>query len=447
MKYRFAWAWLEGAWHPEVTLSVQDGIICAIQVGAALDANLSGHENVQQIPGAVLPGMPNLHSHAFQWALAGRSEYRTQDRDSFWTWRDQMFRLLETLDADLMYRIARDVYGRMVQAGYTSVGEFHYVHLDPELRLPSPSTLYADVLIQAALDVGLAICMLPTLYQRGGFDGSLLQGGQRRFHLEQDSLLAICDELQRRWKQTSRVQIGIAIHSLRAVAGEVIQQTVDAFRRWSPSGPIHVHAGEQVAEVDQCLAATGQRPVEWLLNHLEVDDKWCIIHATHTNQNELSRLAQTSAVVGLCPMTEANLGDGLFDIKTYLGEGGRWGIGSDSQISVRPAEELRMLELGQRLSQQQRVVLADADRSCGEFLYLSAARGGAQALGFPAGEIKVGHWADLVVIDLSNTSSGWSPFELNQPAEFNSVRRQLDQFVFTDSVLSTRVMTAGTWRY
>ncbi len=447
MRYRFRWAWVDGAWQPDVAIDVDDtGVIRSIQTPAATAVKTANMEPVEMIDGVAVPGMVNLHSHAFQWALAGRSELRTRQQDSFWTWREQMFRLLESLDAELMYRIARDAYGRMVQMGYTAIGEFHYVHLDPDGGLPEPLARYGDVLVQAALDAGLAVCLLPALYQRGGFDETPLVSGQRRFRLETGQLLDMIDVLVDHWSHEPRVRIGLAIHSLRAVAGAEIQRAVRAYGQRHPTGVIHIHAAEQMREVEQCLQGTGRRPVEWILDELAVDQRWCLIHATHTNAQELERLAAAGAVVGLCPMTEANLGDGIFRAEHYLQLGGRWGIGSDSQVCLNPQEELRMLEYGQRLTTRRRAVLADAERSCGEYLYPAAAAGGAQALGIPAGTITIGHWADWVVLDLDDADASWQVAELNQPLEFSNVGRVLDRFIFTDRACPRRVMTAGRWR-
>ncbi len=405
MKFLCRWARISGSWQANVAIEVDsDGWISALEPQPAwLAAGLNSHATndfVQELAGAVIPAPVNVHSHAFQWGFAGLSEYRTSaSADSFWTWREQMFAHLERLDPDSVYRVARDLYERMRRAGYAWVGEFHYVHTTPDLSAYQPRGLLGDVLITAALDAGLGICLLPTLYQRGGFDGRPLVGGQRRFSLSEEAYRELLDEALARWGDHPRVQIGIALHSLRAVEVSLGRRVVEAFRRQVPHGVIHIHVAEQEQEVEDCLAATGRRPVEFLLDEFPVDQQWCLIHATHLTAVEVSRIAASGAVVGLCPTTEANLGDGIFSGEEFLlRHPGRIAIGGDSHVAINPLAELRQLETSQRLLTRRRAVLCTAEQSCGEFLFDAIARGGAQALGIPGGELAVGKRADWLVL-------------------------------------------------
>ncbi len=424
MKFLCRWARISGSWQANLAIEVDpDGWISGIEpqpdwLAAGLDPN-SSTADVCELAGAVIPAPVNVHSHAFQWGFAGLSEFRTTaSSDSFWTWREQMFAHLERLDPDAMYRTARDLYARMLRAGYSWVGEFHYVHSAPDLSAYQPRGLLGDVLVTAALDAGLGICLLPTLYQRGGFDGRPLLGGQRRFGLSEDAFLEVLAEALVRWGDHPRVQIGIAIHSLRAVEASAGRRVVDAFRRQVPHGVIHIHVAEQEQEIEDCLAATGRRPVEYLLDEFPVDQQWCLIHATHLTDEEVSRIAASGAVVGLCPTTEANLGDGIFPGEDFLLQRpGRIAVGGDSHVSINPLAELRQLETSQRLLTRRRAVLCTADQSCGEFLFDAIAQGGAQALGIPGGELAVGKRADWIVLS-DGSGANLAPGQLLNRAIF-----------------------------
>jgi formimidoylglutamate deiminase len=331
----------------------------------------------------VIPGMINVHSHAFQFGFAGMAESQGLKTDNFWTWRRAMYSFLECLGPDEMYKIAVDVYRRMLGAGYSAVGEFHYVHHDPRGIRYADETILADSVIRAAEDVGLPICLLFSFYARGGFDDSRLEGAQRRFGYELDGYISALEKLAKRWNGKPNVLLGIAPHSLRAVDVMCLATLVEAATKILPGCPIHMHLAEQQAEVDASLARTGLRPGELLLENVDLDDRWCLIHGTHTTRAEMERLAARNVTIGLCPSTEANLGDGVFPAEIWASLGGSMAIGSDSQITINPFSELRQLEYSQRLRRQSRVILASSSQSNGRWLYEQTLRGGGRALRFP----------------------------------------------------------------
>lgn len=358
--------------------------------------------NASILTGAVLPGMPNLHSHAFQRAMAGWAE-RAGSGGDFWGWRETMYRFLARLGPDELEAVATQLYIEMLKAGYTAVGEFHYVHHDPSgAPYDAPSEM-SNRLIAAATRAGIGLTLLPVLYAQGGFDGQPTGIGQRRFATDPDGLLSIAAILRRAHAGDPQIRIGIAPHSLRAVSPEALAALVAGVQAEDGMAPIHIHVAEQQREVEDCLAWSGARPVEWLLGEAPVDGRWCLVHATHMTEQEIQSLAASDAVAGLCPTTEANLGDGLFPLPDYLSGGGKLGIGSDSNVSISPVEELRWLEYGQRLVRRERLVAASEDTpSTGARLFTQALAGGAQALGRPTGRIEVGCRADLLVLDPDN---------------------------------------------
>ncbi|WP_409970407.1 formimidoylglutamate deiminase [Piscinibacter sp.] len=360
--------------------------------GATPDA--AGIAGVRRAAGAVLPGMPNLHSHAFQRAFAGLAEYRGDPADSFWTWRERMYRFAAALTPDTLEDIATHLYIEMLRAGYTSVCEFHYVHHDPQGQFFADAAEMSLRIVAAARSAGIGLTLLPVLYQAGGFGGRAPLQQQRRFTNSVDGLLRIVERLR-----ATEARIGVAPHSLRAVAPQALGEVVAGLHAMDPQAPVHIHVAEQQREVDDCIAWCGQRPVQWLLDHAAIDARWCLVHATHFDADESRTLAHTGATVGLCPSTEANLGDGVFAAPAYVGAGGHWGIGSDSHASVDVAEELRLLEYTQRLALQQRNVLASATHaSVAESMWLSAVAGGARAAGRRIGGLAVGQRADFVVL-------------------------------------------------
>lgn len=380
----FAEALLDTGWARGVRLTLAAGRIAAIETDVARDGS-------DEVHAVALPGLPNLHSHAFQRAMAGLTETRGPAADSFWSWRDLMYRFVDRLTPDDLEAIAALAYAEMLEAGFTRVGEFHYLHHDLD------GTPYADLAemaarIAAAADAtGIGLTLLPVFYAYSGFGRQPPTHGQRRFVNNLDTILRLVEASRSAVKPLPDAVVGLAPHSLRAVDIEYHFNNLDTI-----SGPIHIHVAEQVKEVEDCLAWSGARPVELLLDRARVDARWCLVHATHMTPDETRRLAVSGAVAGLCPITEANLGDGLFPASGYLAAGGAFGVGSDSNVLIDAAEELRLLEYGQRLATRARNVFADGPgASTGAALYRGALKGGAQALGVEAG-LKPGVSADIV---------------------------------------------------
>ena len=343
----------------------------------------------------VVPGMVNLHSHAFQRALGGLTERAGDSHDSFWTWRDLMYRFAGAITPDQMEAIAAQLYSECLRHGYTSVCEFHYLQRDLDGELYARPAETAERVVAAAHGAGIGVTMLPVLYSHAGFGGLALRPEQRRFRSDVEQVLQIVAALEP--LRNGQVEVGAAPHSLRAAGVEQVRALAAAL----PAGrPLHIHIAEQRAEVQQCLDFSGRRPVEYLMEQVALDARWCLVHATHLAPEEVDALAASGAVAGLCPTTEANLGDGLFPLTPYIEAGGRFGIGSDSHVSHSAVEELRWLEYGQRLAQQRRNVAATpAQRDVGHFLWQGALQGGAQASGRRVGALAAGHRADLLVLD------------------------------------------------
>lgn len=365
------------------------GTLVSVQPGATAPAD------ADRTSGPLLPGLPNCHSHAFQRVFAGLTEHRGPGADSFWTWRDRMYRVALALSPDQLERIATALYVEMLEAGYTAVCEFQYVHHDPAGRPYAEPAELSLRLVAAARRAGIGLTMLPVLYRHAGFGAQPPRDDQRRFVNTPEALLRIVERLRRE----DGVRVGVAPHSLRAVAPGDLRELLAGLDAVDPHAPVHIHVAEQPQEVRDCVAWSGRRPVRWLLDEMPVDRRWCLVHATHLDDGEIRELAHRGAVAGLCPTTEANLGDGLFPAPPYVAAGGTWAIGSDSHASVDTAEELRLLEYGQRLVHGARNVLAtDAHGQVADALWLGAVRGGAQAAGRPIGGIAVGQQADLVVL-------------------------------------------------
>lgn len=387
-------ALLPDGWHDNVLVSVDAAGLIARATAQGSDAAAT------LLDGPVLPGMPNLHSHAFQRAMAGLAERSGPGQDSFWTWRETMYRFAARLTPEDVEAIAGQLYAEMLEAGYTAVAEFHYLHHQPG------GTPYADPaelsrrILSAADTAGIGLTHLPVLYRYGGFGGKEPQERQRRFLHDADAYAHLLQALAPQLQNRSDRRLGIAPHSLRAVTPDLLRDGIAALDGIDDAAPIHIHIAEQTAEVDDCLAWSGKRPVQWLLDQGIVNKRWCLVHATHLDAEETRRLSASQAVAGLCPTTEANLGDGIFPAIDYMAASGRIGIGSDSHISVSVAEDLRLLEYGQRLMHRSRTLLAGGtDRSTGRRLYEAALKGGAQALGQPMGAIVPGHRADFVLLD------------------------------------------------
>ncbi len=392
------------------------------------DASVLGDE---RIAGLVVPGIANLHSHAFQRAMAGLAERAGPEGDNFWRWREVMYRFLAALSPEDVEAIAAQLYVECLTHGYTAVAEFHYLHNAPD------GTPYADQaelsrrIVAGAEAAGIGLTLLPVLYRRSQFGGAAAVSGQRRFVLDVDDFAALCGRM------ASVATVGIAPHSLRAVTPDELAAAIAIAADLGPETPIHLHVAEQLREVDDCLAWSGARPVSWLLDHAPVDRHWCAIHATHMTAEETARLAASGAIVGLCQTTEANLGDGIFPLRAFLGYRGGFGVGSDSNVGTSPVEELRWLEYVRRLESRARNVSeARAGASVGAGLVRRAAAGGAQALGRAAGEIAVGRLADLVALDTDH------PALVGRDGD-----RLLDAWVFGGNATPVRdVMVAGQWR-
>ena len=332
---------------------------------------------VQTADGLRVPGIANLHSHAFQRAMAGLAERQTHPEDSFWTWRETMYRFAERMTPDSSYAVARQLYVEMLEAGYTTVCEFHYLHHATGGRTYDNPAQMSQALIAAARDTGIRMTLLPVLYMTGGFDGRALSARQQRFGHDVDAFLRLLQAL--RAEENDLLRIGCAFHSLRAVPETAMREVLAALPEQTP---VHIHIAEQIGEVQDCLSLRGARPVEWLQQHFELSPRWTLVHATHVTAEEIHGIARSGATVAICPTTEANLGDGLFPLRDYLQAGGAWGIGSDSHISVSPVEELRWLEYGQRLATRQRNIAVTPDSpSVGETLLRGALAGASQATG------------------------------------------------------------------
>jgi len=346
----------------------------------------------------VLPGMVNLHSHAFQRALGGLAEKAGEGAagsDSFWTWRDLMYRFANRITPGQMEAVAAQLYAECLRHGYTAVCEFHYVQRDPEGEMYAQPAETAQRIARAAHGAGIGLTLLPVLYAHAGFGDAPLTPEQRRFRTDPGQVLRIVEALEP--LRGPQLEVGAAPHSLRAVSPGQLRELVQAM---PGERPLHIHVAEQELEVRQCLDATGRRPVDLLFDQVDVDARWCLVHATHLSDDEIALLASSAAVAGLCPSTEANLGDGLFPLARYIEAGGRFGIGSDSHVSQSPVEELRWLEYGQRLAQRRRnVALGGGERDVAAFLWREALRGGAQACARPVGVLAPGCRADLLVLD------------------------------------------------
>ncbi|NHB76895.1 formimidoylglutamate deiminase [Rhodobacter calidifons] len=375
-------ALLPDGWAKDVRIRVAAGRIVEVTAGVPGQ----GH-------GVILPAPVNLHSHTFQRAMAGLIEARTAGRDSFWSWRALMYRFLDRLSPEDVQAIAAQAMVEMAEAGFAAVCEFHYLHH------PVGGGSYADPaemsarIVQAARDTGLGLTHLPVIYEQGGVDGRALSGGQLRFGSSPEVFARVLESAGRALAGLPDAVLGVAPHSLRAVSRGTLGRVAGM-----TGGPIHIHIAEQLAEVAEVQAAWGARPVDWACANLPLDGRWCMIHATQMTPGEVAALARSGAVAGLCPITEANLGDGIFDGPGWLGAGGAFGVGTDSNVRISLAEELRLLEYSQRLAGRARAVMAD-HRSTGRLLWEAAVKGGAQAAGRGRGGIAVGEWADLLALD------------------------------------------------
>ena len=396
--YFFKSALLPQGWRKNVRVSTSEGVFKAIEIN-------SQARPTDQCLDQVIPAMPNAHSHVFQRAMAGLSEYKKNplngsidsggSADSFWSWRDLMYQLAQQLDGHTLYQIAVDCYTEMRDAGYASVCEFHYLHRDKEHSDDFFS--HSEILLKAANDVGLPITLLPVLYAFSAVGEAPLNSEQKRFELSVEEYLALYKHLQPLLKEKQK--LGICFHSIRAVSQQQMQTVIDALPQ---DAPIHIHIAEQQAEIDQAIKYYGVRPVTWLFDHFKVDKRWCLVHATHLDAHEVKLIAESGAVTVICPLTEANLGDGIFPMPAYKSSHGVWAIGSDSHIEIKPQQELKMLEYSQRLQYQRRNVCCDDQQShVGTWLWLQAVAGGNQACQLVTNAIAVG--CSSQVIDLQTT--------------------------------------------
>ncbi|TXH96870.1 MAG: formimidoylglutamate deiminase [Pseudorhodobacter sp.] len=414
-------ALLPSGWADDVAIEIAGGRVGAVTVGAKPEG---------QGVDCLLPAPVNLHSHAFQRAMAGMTEYRSAGQDSFWTWRTLMYRFLDRLSPEDVQAIAAMVMLEMAEAGYAAVAEFHYLHHAPG------GAPYADIaemsarIAAAAAETGLGLTHLPVLYERGGCDGRALTAGQLRFGNDPDRFARLWEGAAKALAHLpADTVLGVAPHSLRAASPAGIA----AAAALNPATPLHIHVAEQLAEVTEVQAATGARPVEWLIGNTDLSPRWCLIHATQMEPHETEAMARSGAIAGLCPITEANLGDGIFDGARFQAHGGIYGVGSDSNVRISLSEELRLLEYSQRLGLKGRAMLADGDRSTGRVLYETAAKGGAVAGGRQAGQIAVGQWADLVALDCSGPDMAASRGDM-----------LLDSFIFAgDDRMVAEVWSAG----
>jgi formimidoylglutamate deiminase len=410
-------------WTRDTRLSVDDGVISQLEINAQLQA---GDEPLS----VVMPGIPNLHSHAFQRAFAGLTEYKRHDTDTFWTWREAMFATALHFTPEEQFAVCQHLYRELLESGYTSVAEFHYLHAQP--RVDALEMCQATV--EAAKTTGIALTLLPVLYRQGDVGGAELSEGQRSFFLERDRYAELVVYLQK-YSSDANVKIGLAPHSLRAVNPDDMQWLLELLKTLPETTPVHIHTAEQTREVEACQKHLGSRPVEWLLDNMPVNKHWCLIHATHLTETETGQLANSGATVSLCPTTEASLGDGFFPLAAYLEQGGSFGIGSDSNVCVNPWEELRLLEGGARLQHQARNISATSRDSSGMRL-LSKALNCRDVLAHHVGHFEVGARADLLVInDEHPMLAGLSP------------ERILDTLIFAHTPdMIQQVMTAGSWR-
>jgi formiminoglutamate deiminase len=414
-------AFLERGWADNVRITVRDGVIRSLQTDAAPQPADERHD-------IIVPGMNNLHSHAFQRAMAGLGEIRGPADDSFWSWRKVMYRLAHGFQPHQIEAVAAQSYVEMLEAGFTRVGEFHYLHHDRQGQPYAHIAEHAERIAAASAAAGIALTLLPAFYAHSGFGGAAPTEAQRRFIHSIDSYATLIDACRGIMGALPGGRLGVAPHSLRAVTPEQLASIVTL----ASDGPIHIHIAEQRREVEDCVAALGARPVEWLLANAPVDGRWTLVHATHMTDGETIAMARRGAIAGLCPMTEGNLGDGVFPAPLFLEQGGRFGIGSDCNIAISLSHELRLLEYGQRLALRSRNVIAQAGQSTGERLFAEAIVGGAQSLN-GTGHLRVGGDADFLSLDRS-------------AVDYLPTAALFDQWIFADGVKVDSVWVRGVQR-
>src|SRR5215469_5319569 len=387
----FESALLPSGWERRVRITARDGRIAAVTVGTAAHPDDERHA-------IAVPGLPNVHSHAFQHGLAGLTERRAPGADSFWSWRELMYQFVERLGPEELEAISAWCFAGMLEAGFTHVGEFHYLHHDQDgVPFAERGELAARVAAAAAAS-GIGLTLLPVFYAHGGFGGQAPTARQRRFITDPEGFARIVEGCRRAVQPLAGASVGVAPHSLRAVTPPELSAVVAL----AGDGNIHMHIAEQTREVEECLSWCGQRPIAWLLDAQPVDERWCLVHATHATGAELDQLAQRRAVIGLCPITEASLGDGIFPAVRWRSQRGRFGVGSDSNVMTDAAVELRTLEYSQRLAERARNVLADGtSASTGRSLFEAALAGGTQALQRTAAAVGLAPGASLDLVTLA----------------------------------------------
>jgi formimidoylglutamate deiminase len=396
-------------WKSDARVTIADGAIASVEIGAAAQEGDERHA-------IMAPAPANLHSHAFQRAMAGLPEVRGKETDTFWTWRETMYRFALTMSPEDVESVAAQLYVEMLEAGFAAVAEFHYLHHAPDGSPYAEPAEMAARILSASRRVGIGMTLLPVFYAHATFGGAPPSPEQRRFICDVDSFARLFDDCSALIKVDDGETIGIAPHSLRAVTPDELAELTSL----AGDGPIHIHAAEQIKEVEDSVASLGARPVRWLLDHGGVDEKWCLIHATHMNEGETVDLGRSGAVAGLCPVTEANLGDGIFNGAGYLRAGGRYGVGTDSNVSIGVASELRQLEYAQRLREHARNVLSPPGASCGRTMLEAIWLGGAQALRRNSGKLAPGASADILT------------FQANHPTLAGKVDDQvLDAWIFS----------------
>ena len=390
--YFFKRALVGQTWQKNIAVTVDPkGLFTNIKANTTI-------KNQDILLDCVIPTMPNCHSHVFQRSMAGLTEFKTSDNDSFWSWRDLMYQYANQIDSEQLYHIAKYTYSEMLEAGFTSVCEFHYIHRDLTDRSNTENMSLA--LIKAAHEVGVALTLLPVLYTQAHIDGSPLSALQQRFQLSTDEYVTLYKTLEKQLFEEQNM--GICFHSLRAVSVEQMQEILKSLDKGQP---IHIHIAEQQVEVAQIQQHTQLRPVEYLHQNFEINKNWCLIHATHLNEQEVKQIALSGAVAGICPLTEANLGDGIFPLPEFLQHKGQLAIGSDSHILISPFQEIQMLEYSQRLHKQQRVIASTPNsQHVGTLLWTKAVAGGAQACQLAINGIQVGNQANWISLDTNHPS-------------------------------------------
>lgn len=436
--YRLQSVYLPHGWARDILVTVSpQGLISAIDATGSAQGSPDG-ERIEQVDGVVVPGMPNAHSHAFQRAMAGNAEFRLTARDSFWTWRQAMYALANRIEPEDLEIVATQLFVEMLKSGYTSVAEFHYLHRPRGAGHANGMNPLWDAIGAAARTAGIGLTFLPTLYQSSDFGGQPLKPEQARFSLATDEFLAAVEARTAAARREAGMpqRIGAAFHSLRAVPLDHLRRAALALRSIDAGMPLHIHVAEQMLEVHACERATGRRPIELLLDQALLTPHWCVVHATHATAEELHGIAAAGAVVCVSISTEANLGDGSFDAVRFMKMGGRLCVGSDSQSTVSPSEELRWLEYQQRLRKKRRAVLADRNEThVGTRLWRDAALHGAQALGQPVGRIAVGCRADWLVLDAGHAAMAGAAADA-----------ALDRLLFAGADRAIRhVMVGGQW--